>query len=165
MAGHHDIHHEMALAREIMASRGEELRRSPELAGALDAYKREIAANWGLMAELGVVEVCSSCAGARAESCCFNGAERWYYRDLIVLNLLMGVRLPKARAVEHQCLFIGRDGCLLKARWSICINFFCPEMIAELGEDAIARLRRQAGREISAGMQAEAVLARLLRPA
>jgi hypothetical protein len=159
----HDIAAETARARGLFAAHRRELAADAGLAAALAAYRREIEANWELMRRLQVVRLCASCAGARADSCCFAGAERWYYAELLLLSLLLGAELPDSHPVPHQCRFIGPAGCVLPARWSICINFFCPEMIAELGEEAVAGLRRQAGREIAAGLEAETALAAALR--
>jgi hypothetical protein len=158
----HDIAAETARARGLFAAHGRKLAADAGLAAALAAYRREIEANWELMRRLEVVRLCGACAGERADSCCFAGAERWYYAELLLLNLLLGAELPDGHPVAHQCRFIGPAGCVLPARWSICINFFCPEMIAELGGEAVAGLRRQAGREIAAGLEAEAALFRAL---
>ena len=91
------------------------------------------------------------CAGQDGGASCFEGAEDWYYPLLLLANLLMGVEPPDQRQRAGDCLFNGSQGCGLAARYGICLNFFCPQLSARLGEDELLALRRAVGRELSSG--------------
>lgn len=153
---------EIGRAKELFAAYGQRLGDDERLGEMLAAYQREIAATWRTFAGSRVVELCAACAGADQISCCFDGAEYWFDRHLLLINLMMGVELPTERWAEGQCLFVGPDGCRLKARFAICINFFCPDLRQRIGSQELLRLRRQGGREVLAGLELEEALRRWL---
>lgn len=153
---------EIRAARELYAAHGREIMADARLAELLAQYERQIAATWDTFGNSDVVGFCAACAGADQISCCFDGAEYWFDRHLLLINLLMGVELPTQREAQGQCLFIGPTGCKLKARFAICINFFCPALREHLGEAELLRLRRQGGQEVMAGLELEDALRRWL---
>jgi hypothetical protein len=153
---------EIRRANELFAAHGRMLLADPEISALLRAYRAQIDKTGAAMAEAGVVSRCADCAGADHISCCFDGAEYWFDHRLLLINLLMGAELPRQRAVEGQCLFVGPQGCRLVARFAICINFFCPDLRAYLGPDTLTRLRKQGGDEVLAGLELEQALTRWL---
>lgn len=156
------IHEQMARAHDLYQAHGPEMAADPNIKQALEEFRREIQGTWDMFGQTEVVAMCTECAGTKSESCCFEGAENWFYEVILLVNLLLGVDLPDKREKSGQCFFIGPKGCKLLARWSICINFFCPEMCEALGKTTLGRLRRQAGREVWTGQLAEDAVRRWL---
>ncbi len=144
-------------ARELYAQRGEPFRRHPRLPALLGDYRRAIAQTGALSARLGLPAMCTSCA-ARKEVCCFRGVERRYDENLLLLNLLLGVSLPGERRQEDACWFCGPRGCLLVAKHSFCLNFYCQALKETLGGEGLARLRRQVGLELMAQWELDRVM-------
>ncbi len=158
----HDIRAEIARARELFAAHAEELAADAAIARLLEALRAEIAASGRLHQKSGFAALCADCGGRRGVACCFPGAVRWLDHRLLLMNLLLGCELPQEPARDDDCLFNGPEGCRLAARGSICLNFFCPEAFEKLGDEAVAGLRRQVGREVWAGQELEMALIRRL---
>ncbi len=75
-----------------------------------------------------IVNTCSACAQDKAGSCCMQDVEEWYDPILLLINLLMGAKLPNFREIPGHCLFVGRNGCKLVAGYSFCVNYLCPRL-------------------------------------
>lgn len=158
----HDIHAEIARARQLFADHGEDLAADPAIARLIDELRAEIAASARLHQTSGFSDLCADCGGRRQVACCFPGAVRWLDHGQLLINLLLGCDLPDEGLADDDCLFNGPQGCRLVARGSICLNFFCPESFEKLGDETIAELRRQVGREVWAGRELEMALIRRL---
>jgi hypothetical protein len=107
------------------------------------------------MKQSGVVRTCTVCAVDEKESCCFNGVEDWYDTLLLLINLLMGVDLSTPRKVPEGCLFVGKNGCRLVARYHFCINYLCPKLKDRLDFSRRKNLMAVGGREILCGIELE----------
>lgn len=153
----------LAKARSLLETYGPQLAADPEQARLLGEYHQEILRSHGLMLAKLVFADCEVCAGVDGGvSCCFEGAEDWYYPLLLLANLLMGVEPSLDRRRPGDCLFNGQRGCELLARYGICLNFFCPDLCARLGEADLLLLRRAVGRELEAGRLWEEFVGRWL---
>lgn len=153
----------LAKARELFQSHGAALRAEPEQSRLLAEYYQQILRSHGLMGSKHAFEACAVCAGQDGgASCCFEGVEDWYYPLLLLANLMLGVQPPTTRSHPRDCLFNGDQGCGLLARYGICLNFFCPDLCARLGEAELLCLRRAVGRELEAGRRWEEWVGRWL---
>ncbi|RJX33957.1 MAG: hypothetical protein C4525_08820 [Desulfarculus sp.] len=147
----------MRLAQGLQEAYGQDILGDARLAGLLADYQEAIAQTARLTAELAVEKVCVACA-ARDAVCCFTGVEKRYDQYLLLLNLLLGVRLPPEAELANSCFFCGARGCRLLAKNSFCLNFFCPEIRQALGAENMARLLRQVGQELNAQFELDRVL-------
>ena len=156
----HNLATEMGNARELFCKRGREMMGDRVFAERLKAYAAEIHNTGELLARHGVVEFCKSCDLELDGCCCFSGVEKWYDRKLIALNLFLGAELPAQKpGGEDDCFFKGAGGgCVLKARCSICLGYFCLELQDALGSSRLAEIRRQVGAEVLSGIAAEKAL-------
>ena len=77
---------------------------------------------------------------------------------IILINILLGVKIPEQRKLENNCLFVGEHGCLLKARFKTCIHHLCPKIKNILSEYDLFRLRATASYEIKVGSQTESII-------
>ncbi|MCP4683322.1 MAG: hypothetical protein GY864_13410, partial [Desulfobacterales bacterium] len=77
------------------------------------------------MTESGIVPLCAECEQAEGGSCCGKGLENKYDGWLLLINLVLGVALPKSRYDSKSCFFLDKTGCSLLARHVICVNYIC----------------------------------------
>jgi hypothetical protein len=100
------------------------------------------------MGEVGILDICRDCEENEGGSCCGAGLENRYDGWLLLINLLLDVRLPKKRHDKESCFFLGEDGCLLKARHVICVNYLCKKITDQIGPHKLTSLREKEGVEL-----------------
>ena len=86
-----------------------------------------IDATWKFMRSVGITEVCRLCA-LETGSCCKRWVEDIYDEVILLINLLLGVDLPKRRYRDDLCIFCGENGCMLRARESACVTYLCDRI-------------------------------------
>jgi len=131
----------------------------PEMVSLLHRYDTAIEHTQEVMKQLGVAVGCSLCA-TQTGSCCFQEVETWYDAMLLFINLLLNVDLPGSREIPDQCAFLGPKGCRLRARYSFCLNYFCPGLKTRLGPIPIQVAMAAVGEELAAGWELEQSLYR-----
>jgi hypothetical protein len=112
-----------------------------ELKGAIHASRKE-------MAEAGVADECRDCEEREGGSCCGAGLENRYEGSLLLINLLLGVKLPRQGYDPSSCFFLGEQGCLLLARHVICVNYLCKKVTDHIDAGKIAALQGKEGVEL-----------------
>ncbi len=149
--------HVLQACRLYEALREEILADAP-LARALEAYRAAIERTRGAFAEAGIFKACGVCAAHVFGGCCFPDME-WNYTVVhLLINRLLGCRLPTRHAYEDQCLFLGDKGCLLTAKNHFCLNYFCQDIQRKLGPTTLKAILQVVGAEIMAGWQVELLL-------
>ena len=119
-----------------------------EIVGLLDKLKGAIHASHKGMAEAGVVDACRDCEEREGGSCCGAGLENRYDGSLLLINLLLGVKLPRQGYDPSSCFFLGEQGCLLLARHVICVNYLCKKVTDHIDAEKIAALQEKEGVEL-----------------
>jgi len=114
----------------------------------LSRLKGAVRASRTAMAVAGVEDECRTCEEREGGSCCGAGLENKYDGTLLLVNLLLGIQLPKQRSDPPSCLFLGPDGCLLIARQVICVNYLCKKIEDRINPSRIAVLREKEGVEL-----------------
>jgi hypothetical protein len=153
-----NISEETKRAKELFRLYGSDIQNDLRLSCLLKEYTSVIEDSWRLMKRLGVVDICSECAGKKTGGCCHFGIETCYSHIILLMNLLTGVKIPENRRFENVCLFIGEHGCQLKARFKTCIYHLCPLIKGHLSEYDLTMLRVTADNEIKLGVHAESVI-------
>ena len=125
-----------------------ELLGDQEIPELLDKLKRAIHASHREMDEAGVVNECRDCEEREGGSCCGAGLENRYDGSLLLINLLLGVKLPKQGYDPSSCFFLGEQGCRLLARHVICVNYLCKKIADHIHPDKIAALQEKEGVEL-----------------
>lgn len=115
------------------------------LAEELEKLKEAIERSRTVMNEKGIFKACSECGD---KSCCGEGIEQRFDATILILNLLLGVKLPHKREIKHGCFFLSNRGCKLKVREIICINYLCKKIYEEVEIDDIIEVQRICGEEI-----------------
>jgi hypothetical protein len=101
------------------------------------------------MGEIGIIPLCGDCEEKEGGSCCGKGLENKYSQTLLLINLLLGISLPKTRYDQKSCFFLGNKGCLLAARHVICVNYLCAKINNSISPDKILLLREKEGIELN----------------
>lgn len=153
-----DIRALIQKADDLFFRHGRDIRAEAPISQALDAYAQAIAQTGNMDQDLGLPVYCAAC-GARDEVCCFDGVQERYDETLLLINLLLGVRIPREREIDDSCFFCSLKGCRLIAKHSFCLNFNCAEVKKGLGPEAMGRLNRQVGLELQSQWELERLLA------
>ena len=122
--------------------------KDPEILGLIHRLKKAIYASRNEMLKIGMVDECRECEEKGGGSCCGAGMEDWYDAVILLINLLLGIELPKTRYDPASCLFLGPNGCLLLAREVVCINYLCNKIVEHIDAKKIASLREKEGVEL-----------------
>ena len=118
------------------------------LAELLKALKGAVHRSREHMLRTGIVEWCRGCEEKEGGSCCGAGLEKHYSGMLLLINLLLGVALPRQREDPSSCFFLSSTGCRLLARHVLCINYVCNKITSRIKPDQLAALREAEGEEI-----------------
>jgi hypothetical protein len=114
----------------------------------LGRLKGAVSASRTAMAVAGIADECRTCEEREGGSCCGAGLENKYDGILLLMNLLLGIQIPKQRSDPSSRLFLGPEGCLLIARQVICINYLCKKIEDRIAPPKIAVLREKEGVEL-----------------
>jgi len=143
------IEEKIAWAQYCYQEFGDDLLREKKLGDLLAHLKTAVVTSSREMALTGIVEVCRRCDQEEGGSCCGAGVENRYDGWLLLINLLMGVKLPKTRQQANSCFLLGKTGCLLMARHVICINYLCKKVTDLIDPHVIMELREKESEEVN----------------
>lgn len=96
----------------------------------------------------GISKICHECDRLEGGSCCGAGIEKRYDGWLLLVNKLLNVKLPEERFDPSSCYFLGQNGCTLKARHVICVNYVCGKIIGAIKKGDLMLLRKKEGEEL-----------------
>lgn len=156
-----DVVERIERAKRLFETYGEHLLRDEELSSLLRELSDAIEDTRDFMRRIGLTEICRRCA-FEIGSCCKRWVEDEYDEIILLINLLMGVELPKKRYRENLCFFCGENGCRLKAREVICVNFLCDRAKEGIGFENEVELQRIEGRELELCFRAREKVRELL---
>ena len=115
------------------------------LLGRLDLHVGE---TQRAMVRTGIVQECADCAINGEGTCCGVRTGYRYGNVLLLINLLMGKSLPAAPMRENLCHFLTEQGCALRVRHVICVNFVCQRLRDVIPHNSLCILQNIAGSEI-----------------
>jgi len=138
----------IAWARRCLDEYGPVLLEDPVVGDLLLRLQQVSWATRAEMADLGLVEACRICEEEEGGSCCGAGIENRYEGIMLVINGLLGVELPEVRSSQESCHFLGREGCLLRARHVLCVNYLCNRVANTHDPSELAGLRDKEGEEL-----------------
>ena len=104
-----------------------------------------------LMLAGGVVKACKWCEEVEGGSCCGNGIENRYTSLLLLINILLDVVFPEVRYAKDSCYFLGVQGCELKVRHVLCVNYLCKRLQRDLDPNVLEALQYCYGIELHTG--------------
>ena len=100
------------------------------------------------MVAAGVIEECADCAVNGEGTCCGKRTGFKYDSVILLVNLLLGKTIPLQSQDPHACYFLTREGCMLRARHVICVNFLCPRLHKNIQHEMLVQLQEVAGEEL-----------------
>lgn len=149
-------------AQDLFEHWGEALRRDLLVGTLLDSLDKKIAASWEAMEASGVSLACKQCMEEDGCTCCGAGIENRYTSRLLLINLLLGKSLPEKRFWENSCFFLTENGCSLKARLVLCVNYLCLKIQRWGAPEELARLQNITGEEMDESFILEEAVKRFL---
>ena len=114
----------------------------------LKKFKKAAEISHREMARAGVEYECGKCEEREGGSCCGAGLENRYSGVLILINLLLGLKMPEHRLDPKSCFFLKETGCSLMARHVICVNYLCKKITERIDAEKIAIMREKEGIEL-----------------
>ena len=142
------VEEKIAWARSVYERFKRQLHEDQQIAYLLGQLESAVSESRKEMARARIIDVCKLCEQAEGGSCCGAGLERKYDGWLILINLLLGARLPETRYDEESCFFLGPDGCTLKSRHVLCVNYLCKKIIDRVDSQKIKTLKEKEGKEL-----------------
>jgi len=142
---------------------GRELLSDRTIQSLLETYRQAIQQSWMQMKRIGLVAECTDCAVNDGGSCCGRGIEDRFDVVLLLINLLMGCRLPSSPWNETGCWFLGEQGCVISARHVICVNYICKRLDSKLEKKGLRLLQEKIVLETDAGFALEESIKKWLR--
>lgn len=93
------------------------------------------------MRSMGMFELCAECGGQPTGGCC--GASMANETDsmLLLINLIAGFEVSRRREDDHECCFLGPEGCSLKFKPFLCLNYLCRKVCIDRTAEELAGLR------------------------
>ncbi len=147
-SNHLTIQEKIDQAQAMFEALKEELARERSIAQLLDQLARNVARSQQVMDQLGVTACCTACEVEEGGSCCGAGIENRYPPTLLLINLLLGRNLPRARRWQNSCHFLNERGCSLMARHVLCINYLCHRIEEKLTLAELMELQETTGEEM-----------------
>ncbi|MFP3982364.1 MAG: hypothetical protein ACLFV2_01560 [Desulfurivibrionaceae bacterium] len=103
------------------------------------------------MASLAMFSICTECGRKSGGGCCSAFMAGETDSILILINLLLGVDVDFQQDNGPECVYLGDNGCIFKAKPMFCLNYNCSAIyeinpgteIAEMEEAAGNVLRQQ----------------------
>jgi hypothetical protein len=116
------------------------------------------------MVSAGIVKECADCAVKGDGTCCGRRTGYKYDSILLFINLLLGKSLPIKSQDPHLCYFLTKEGCSLKARHVICVNFICQRLRKNIQHDKLIRLQEITGEELNTLFIIEEYIKKKIKP-
>jgi hypothetical protein len=135
-------------ARDIFEKFGKDILKDPKIVRLIRQLKEASLASREEMAQTGIVEICTRCDRLEGGSCCGAGLENRYDGWLLLINLLLGIDIPRKRHDKKSCFLSGENGCLLVSRHVICINYLCGKITRSIPPEQLQEMREREGKEL-----------------
>lgn len=142
-----DISYNISFAHRLYNTFGQTLREDNNLKSLL--YQLDTKIENTQKEAIGVGRECADCAVSGEGTCC--GKRTGYKCDsiLLLINLLLGKSLPTQALDPHLCYFLTKQGCILRARHVICVNFLCNRLRKNIPHEKLVRLQEVTGKELN----------------
>ena len=161
-SGPSDIRRRIAAAQGLLPEVRSALGEDAGLRELLETVRERAEASRAALFSSGVAAECRRCEEEEGGSCCGAGIEDRYSVVILVINLLLGGRLPEERRFETSCHFLGETGCALFVRDTLCVNYLCGAVQKKLAHGDLITLQTIAGEEMDAAFRLHERIGKLL---
>jgi len=142
------IESKVGWAKQCVREFGKRLEADAEIRELLSRLQEAIRDTRSRMVAAGVMEACRKCEEEEGGSCCGAGIENRYDDVMLLINALLGKKLPEFRSLPGSCFFLGEDGCMLDARHVLCVNYLCEQAVRQCDPEQLKALRNVEGEEL-----------------
>jgi hypothetical protein len=157
------IQQKIELARDLYAVWGDKLRNEPYMRDLLGKLEKSITTSREAMLAFGIVESCKRCDEEEGGSCCGAGLENKFDTYLLLMNLLLDASLPEYHRRPDSCYLLTEEGCMLKARLILCVDFLCPKILSALAREDLIQLQNISGDELVTGFMLYDAIKKFMR--
>lgn len=137
----------IAEAKELFEEKSHILLKNPIIKENLTYLKESIHYSNKERASVGMTQICREC-GLLKRDCCGRGIELRYGKELLIINMILGVSIPERPLFQDKCHFLTEKGCLLLARDVFCINYICRSIKDSIPLEDLKRVQQLEDREI-----------------
>jgi len=145
------IREKIGEARDLYEAWADRLCGDAGICELLGRLERNIRASTEAMRVLRVDRACKRCEEEEGGSCCGAGIENHYDPLQLLINLLLHAHLPDRKRFQDSCHFLEVDGCCLKARHVLCVNYLCSKLQQTLSREDMNALQGVIGEELETG--------------
>jgi hypothetical protein len=142
------VAHVIMLANRLFKIFGHALLQDEKVRTLLAQLDQQIEDTQKALVTGGIVRECADCAVNGDGTCCGKRTGYKYDSVLLLVNLLLGISLPVQQQDPDSCYFLTREGCILRARHVICVNFVCPRLSRNIQLEILIQLQNTAGEEL-----------------
>jgi len=158
------VAHEVILANHLHKIFGHALLQDEKLRILLVRLDQNIEATQKEMVAAGIVKECADCAVNGDGTCCGKRTGYKYDSVLLLINLLLGRSLPFQSQDPNSCYFLTPEGCVLRARHVICVNFICPRLRKNIQHEMLVQVQEVAGEELDTLFLVEEYIKKKIAP-
>jgi hypothetical protein len=144
-----DVGHQVVLAYNLQKVYGQTLLQDEKVLKLLSQLGQSIENTQKEMINTGIVKECADCAVNVEGTCCGKRTGYKYDSVLLLINLLLGKSLPVKLQDPNLCYFLTEEGCILRSRHVICVNFLCQRLYKNIQHNKLIRLQEIAGYELN----------------
>jgi len=143
-----DIAHNIKLAHDLFKSLDSQLHNDEKFTTLLLKLDRAIDTTHQYMDMYGISSECADCSLYGNDTCC--GKRTGFQCDPIILflNLKLGCPLKVQDTSPHLCSFLSEEGCSLRVRPILCVNFICKRLRDNIPHQKLVKLQMVAGEEL-----------------
>jgi hypothetical protein len=123
-----DVASKIAHAYRLFRDYGRRLLGNPQVTQGVKELKRLGDRLNGVMHSLGMPEQCSHCGDAFNGGCCSGEMAGETDALLLLINLLAGGGVQEQERDGFECRFLGINGCVLRFKPFLCLNYICRKM-------------------------------------
>jgi len=143
------VAYEVMVANHLYEIFGHSLFEDKTIRILLNQLDQHIEATQQALGAGGIARECADCAINDEGTCCGKRTGYKYDSILLLINLLLGRSLPVQSQDPDSCYFLTREGCSLRARHVICVNFLCPRLQKNIRQEILIQLQKTAGEELN----------------
>ena len=142
------VAHEIISANRLYNAFGHSLLQDEKIRTLLAQLDQQIEETQKALVASGIARECADCAVNGEGTCCGKRTGYKYDSVLLLVNLLLGREIPMQQQDPDSCYFLTREGCILRARHVICVNFICPRLSRNIQPQILIEVQNTAGKEL-----------------
>lgn len=144
-----DIVHNIKLAYNLFEALDTQFQNDEEFRTLLQKLDKNIDTTHHYMDMYGISDECADCSLHGKDTCC--GKRTGFQCDPIILflNLKLGYSLKVQGPSPHLCSFLSVNGCTLRVRPILCVNFICKRLRDNIPHQNLVQLQTVAGEELN----------------